>query len=979
LEGNPLQYIETGTPSSLIRIRKQTQPFSKKKNPAYRVDVLNAFRERRLSNITVTQLQSLSMRQVQNLLPKLDGELASYAELKGLQARTFVPIAVAAVEAASRQAGQVVSIQTQRTVPEDVAMENAAHMEVDGSSHVFVPAMIRTQATNRNYRKRQRRKVSMLGKNEETNHFLEEPVSTTTTLYHPPLVSFTLKEIFALSLSSSQVRPDEATDINNVGQNNRSFMTTQSEDETKNLNGKTDPLRSTSNIDYEENIGMKYIIAATDRLNKETLVGKEEYSTRVTPRKSIARDVESDLSDKQSKVESSLDFHDPFDEVTLPITNKSTKEACVSISSSASSSIFHKNTKSEVQPPLFVANCIKKTNSDDLPRHDNVAQHFQDAIPNTKLGNLSLSAITREDDDEEPNYASPLSASTELSATTAETNPQSPSADDHHDYSRKLLNQEPTARATNLMGKTVKQSISPVRSSGGCSSQPSSSNHLSTMSPEESTAPAQLPLRISSFSENHWVEEDGSSDNNSGIGSSPPSSLFGVPPATHRAETPASKKEAFKLAETKSVYHGPGTYRNMLILDNLELYFQLFVFAASTMPEACFTLYGPDNGVDGSYYEPWRDVLLRCPRIQLWQVDIVERDRASNEVTKDETMGVPLLLENNQRESLVCVWNEKVVACGKAALRRLTPNRGARLGFHGELLWSAAESSHMKPEVVIDCRETICCFSNSSFYIIADHDVVSSKFKDRSFPRPIPKAAHFKDAMWPHALACHQFQCLKKIVIGFEFQRLTLHFDDPTSSFPTAIYVLLTCNKLETVKLLKTIQELTSKAKEQELMSPRVEDPIGVVQIENDDAIVLESLTAAVAPERLDVVRHYQILQQQWKHGNRGAVRRVCVMTESKIFLLDEDYLGDGSDSLENNKTPRRFLGNSVHRLVDSADLNQIVEVQAATADPRSITIVIKPSSKLKKTRNWRLLCRDGRGAEKLVEDARKAMVDEHA
>jgi hypothetical protein len=72
------------------------------------------------------------------------------------------------------------------------------------------------------------------------------------------------------------------------------------------------------------------------------------------------------------------------------------------------------------------------------------------------------------------------------------------------------------------------------------------------------------------------------------------SSFMGDVASVPRAETVASKKEAFKMAETKSVYHvyhGPGTYQNVKITENLELYFRLFVFAASSMPEACFTLY----------------------------------------------------------------------------------------------------------------------------------------------------------------------------------------------------------------------------------------------------------------------------------------------------------------------------------------------------------------------------------------------------
>jgi hypothetical protein len=127
-----------------------------------------------------------------------------------------------------------------------------------------------------------------------------------------------------------------------------------------------------------------------------------------------------------------------------------------------------------------------------------------------------------------------------------------------------------------------------------------------------------------------------------------------------------------------------------------------------------------------------------------------------------------------------------------------------------------------------------------------------------------------------------------------------------------------------------------------------------------------------VAPEPLGAVLHYQILKQRWKHGQRGAVGRICVVTDAKIFLLDEDYIGDGSLSV--GAQSGRRLGSPAFRLIDSADLKQIAEVKAADADPNAITIIIRPLQTLQRTHRWRLLCRDRSGAEKLVEDVRKGM-----
>jgi hypothetical protein len=482
----------------------------------------------------------------------------------------------------------------------------------------------------------------------------------------------------------------------------------------------------------------------------------------------------------------------------------------------------------------------------------------------------------------------------------------------------------------------------------------SSANSLasSSLSPN---SPNKLSLRVTSFSENHW-QDDAPSD---------PIFMGSTTAATPSLSTPTliSDKALFQTAEQTSTYTGPRAYARLLIRENLELYFRLFVFAATNSPSeeaAILALFRGDEQEERR--EAALDRFQQHPRIQLWPLDRTRRDEETN-----QTPPGSFASHVQPRETFRRVWKEKVVACGKAALRRLTPSRSARYGFHGELLWSAAESSHMKPEIVVECRDTICCFSDTCFYIIVDHDVVTSKAKDqkREFPVPIPDKACFKDAKWPHAMACHSFQALTEITIGFGFQRLALHFTDPASA-EGFVYIMLTSNKLETVALLKELQDLRSSANDAMLGKNEVTP----IRIENDDPHVLNAIAKAVAPDPVGVVLHYQILHQRWKSGGRGSVRRVCVVTDTKVFLLDEDYIGDGSESLES--PVGRKIGQSRNRVVDSADLSQIVQLQAADADPNAITIVIK-SSALKRLHNWRLLCRDGEGAEKLVEAVRKA------
>mmetsp|Transcript_18557 Transcript_18557/g.30278 ORF Transcript_18557/g.30278 Transcript_18557/m.30278 type:complete len:149 (+) Transcript_18557:1310-1756(+) len=140
--------------------------------------------------------------------------------------------------------------------------------------------------------------------------------------------------------------------------------------------------------------------------------------------------------------------------------------------------------------------------------------------------------------------------------------------------------------------------------------------------------------------------------------------------------------------------------------------------------------------------------------------------------------------------------------------------------------------------------------------------------------------------------------------------------------------------------------------------------------IDNDDKTFLDALGA---PRSNEVVIHYQILHQVWKRGDREASRRAFVLTDSKAYLIDETYNRDGTKP-EVEKDKREKLGDVSLAIIDSASLSRVAEVRAANEDPRKITLVILPKNKLKRSHRWRLVCNDGEGAERLIDDVRKAM-----
>jgi hypothetical protein len=430
-----------------------------------------------------------------------------------------------------------------------------------------------------------------------------------------------------------------------------------------------------------------------------------------------------------------------------------------------------------------------------------------------------------------------------------------------------------------------------------------------------------------------------------------PSSL-----GTNREDFPELSK--FQLAEDNSVYDGPDACQDMNVLKNLELYFNTFVFPSSVskFPQS-------PSGEIIVEDEDWQAVVIRYPRIQLWPEDRRWLETTSEENNNNDDW------ESN-RERFVRIWEEDVIPCGKPSLRRLAPNRHPRLGFHGDQLYMNAA-----PDPYAECRKVFLCLSTSAFYVLLREDPVTSnqqqQGKKKKFPVPISDEVLFRDAPWPHAVARHTFQELQAITIGFEFQRLTLRFSNPairkTDPF---VYVLLTSNKKETVGLLQEIQRLAKEANEH--VTDLISDATAVA-IENDSQVVFDSLAVAVAPDLVGTILHYQIVQQQWKHGERGTVRRACVVTDTKMFLLDEDYTADGHKALDSSINGNQMADVS-YRIVDEATLQQVAEVQAAGADPKAITIIINPLSRLSRTHRWRFLCRDSAGAERLVEDVRKAL-----
>ena len=389
----------------------------------------------------------------------------------------------------------------------------------------------------------------------------------------------------------------------------------------------------------------------------------------------------------------------------------------------------------------------------------------------------------------------------------------------------------------------------------------------------------------------------------------------------------------FQAAEQNAEYDGPADYSLLFVSRDLDLYFDSYVFPNDS------------NSDEG---DSRKDVI--APRIQMYKFD---RDALTKSRKRDQELNP---MGGDTCERYLGVWSDGVLACGSYARKRLAPVGIRKRGFHGDYSMRGD-----KEVLVSESRRYILCLSDAALYFIVDDEISTRKnTSKRTFPSRISPHATFGDAQWPHAVVRHSLDSLKRVVIGFQFQRLTLQFfvsNGVSSSSFEYTYVILTSNKVQTVSLLQKLQSYTSDTQ-----------PDTGFLIENDDKLFLDGLGA----DSSEVVMHYQILHQVWKTGNREAARRSFVLTDSKIYLLDEVYCGDGT-KLADDKSRRMQLGDVSLAIIDEAKLSRVTEVRAANEDPRMITLVILPSNKLKRGHRWRLVCNDGESAERLIDDVRNA------
>lgn len=238
----------------------------------------------------------------------------------------------------------------------------------------------------------------------------------------------------------------------------------------------------------------------------------------------------------------------------------------------------------------------------------------------------------------------------------------------------------------------------------------------------------------------------------------------------------------------------------------------------------------------------------------------------------------------------------------------------------------------------------------------------------RVYPSPIPANAIFKEGHWPHAWARYSLSHLQKIVIGFGFQRLSLHFLNPGKTRNSKSYVyVIQCDKSTSVSIIQSIQSNLST-----LDSQHHANISHNLIIENDDALFLDALNTAVSKNRnesspnnnskIGTILHYQILKQKWRKEFRESVERVIVLSDEHLFLLQEGYVGDGSKILtkkmmmkmsdgfitstsgeeKSSQVNKKRIGDVTLSCIDSAPLYKVTQISVEDNKPNCVLITLQ-------------------------------------
>ena len=296
-------------------------------------------------------------------------------------------------------------------------------------------------------------------------------------------------------------------------------------------------------------------------------------------------------------------------------------------------------------------------------------------------------------------------------------------------------------------------------------------------------------------------------------------------------------------------------------------------------------------------------------------------------------------------EKFLALWKEEIIPCGLESRRKMGENKCPFRAFHGEIVKGAESSSR-------GATRCILCASDRAIYFIIDDEKLGGTFGG--------------EMRRPACVARHSLESLVKCRIGFFFQRLVLGFEGSGGS-SCFTYNVLTKSKMACYNMLKVLTPIANEAKAEVGKSC---GGAGKVKIDNEDKGWLTAFQRLAKEVDNESVILYQILKQQWKSGGRLPVRRALVVTDTHIFLVDEAYQGDGSAS------EQRFSGGGEDGsvMLESVDvdvLKNVSEIRPADEDPKQITICFQQKHVMRRGHKWRLICRDGLTAEKIVEVVR--------
>eukprot|EP01039_Chlorochromonas_danica_P008175 gene8177-9018_t len=401
--------------------------------------------------------------------------------------------------------------------------------------------------------------------------------------------------------------------------------------------------------------------------------------------------------------------------------------------------------------------------------------------------------------------------------------------------------------------------------------------------------------------------------NSDGFANSLPNSSFGSfkPTRDIRGFSDGSKLPI-------STYVGDAQYRDLIVSENLDLYFREQVFSVR---RPCFPRFHLKN--PNSLNAPLSEEVL----LQPYEAD----------------------------EKLVCIYTERMIeltdiigstASFSSSFARTTSTTVSSNKGRGRKNIPADEGYAEDDEDPVKELLVTVILTDVGLYILDHNEILSRK-------------VHFDEAPVFSVMKAHPLYTLCGLTIFFGFQRFSLtFFENPGAQNvgKKAVYLMLTRDKARTYPMITKIPQVANLQRASHSLLKLTN-----VKIENNDAQLLEQTLKYIHSlgTARDDIMHYQMVYQVFKERPTVRLPRTVIITQSSIMLCREN--------LQSNRVELA--------VIDSYQLKDIHQI-FAEENALFVTVLFRRTNMLARKRKWRF-CTEARNlTTKLIEECKSACLE---